>query len=327
MPASPFTVSTLGENAPLGPAVLCIGNFDGMHRGHQAVIEAARALGTAEGLPVRLLSFEPHPRTLFRPETPVFRLTPPEAKARIARALGLDGLVVAPFDRDFAAQSASEFAEAVLARGLGARRVVVGPDFRFGAGRGGDAALLAQEGARLGFAVTTVAPVAEGTEPVSSSRIRKALGRGDIATANALLGYRWFVEAEVIHGDKRGRLLGYPTANMRLAPETTLAHGIYAVWLDVDGTRHAGVASFGRRPTFDDGPPLLETFVFGFSGDLYGKAPRVTFAAYLRPEMKFDGVEPLIAQMDRDSAEAKAILAAARPLSTLDEALGEDARL
>jgi riboflavin kinase/FMN adenylyltransferase len=305
-------------------AVAAIGNFDGVHRGHQAVVDLALARGAALGAPVVAVTFEPHPRSVFRPDQPVFRLTPPLEKARLLQALGLDAVIVIPFTPEFSASSARAFVEDVLVGAMALKHAVVGYDFHFGAGRKGSPDFLRAEGARLGFGVDIIeAFVAEDGAPVSSSRIRDALARGDLAEASGLLGYRWFVEAEIIHGAKRGRQLGIPTANMALAPECALAHGVYAVTFHVEGTTHHGVANFGRRPQFDNGAPLLETYVFDFEGDLYGKLAEVTFISHLRPELKFSGVDALVAQMQADIAEARALLATLSPGTVLDRALDD----
>jgi riboflavin kinase/FMN adenylyltransferase len=313
----PFALAALPP--ALRGGVIAIGNFDGMHRGHQQVLADARRTAEALGRPALMLTFEPHPRRLFQPDRPLFRLSTPETKARIAAALGLDGVVVAPFDRAFASLSADEFVSEVLVGRLGAGAVIVGYDFAYGQRRGGTVETLRAAGRAHGFDVHVQAAFSdEGGGTVGSSRIRELLKAGDVAEAAGLLGYRWFFTAEVVHGDKRGRTIGYPTANMRIDPESAPAEGIYAVILEIDGARHDGVASYGRRPTFDDGAPVFESFVFDFSGDLYGKSIRVTPVAYLRPELKFDGVEALVAQMDRDSAEARALLSGLTPVSPLD---------
>ncbi len=315
-----------GRASALAGAVVAVGNFDGMHRGHQAVMDVALARGEALGKPVVMLTFEPHPRTVFHPERPVFRLTPPDAKARLAEAMGLDAVISQPFDRAFSQQSADAFVDRMLVDGFGLSHVVVGFDFHFGKDRVGTPGFLAEAGARRGFGVTIVdAATDESGETISSSRIRDALARGDLGLAQGLLGYRWFVEAEVIHGDKRGRTLGYPTANVRLPIDCRLRHGIYAVQIDVDGQRHLGVASYGRRPTFDDGAPLFETYVFDYSGDLYGKRLRLTLVSYLRAEMKFNSAADLVAQMDHDAAEARAVLTSLDPGTVIDRALAPDA--
>ena len=315
------SLSGIPETARSG--VVAIGNFDGVHRGHQAVLDTALEIGRTEGLPVLAMTFEPHPRTVFRPEAPVFRLTPPAVKARIIRAIGFDGLVIVPFDHVFAAIPAETFIEEALLGTLSMRHVVTGYDFHFGKARQGSPSFLAARGAELGFGVTVVEAFAdEGGEPVSSSRIRAALEVGDITAANALLGYRWFVSGTVVHGDRRGRELGYPTANIPLAANCRLHHGIYAVTLRFEGEVHEGVASYGRRPTFDNGPPLLEVHLFDFSRDLYGGTVEVAFFGYIRSERKFDSIEALVSRMDRDCEEARAMLASARPLSPLDLGLG-----
>lgn len=324
MPA--FLTLTSPADLPLhlGGAVAAIGNFDGVHRGHQAVLARAVDRAGEAGRPVVAITFEPHPRTLFRPDEPVFRITPAPAKARLMRALGADALLVLPFDRAFASQSAETFVADSLVAGLNIRHAVVGWDFHFGAGRQGNPAYLTAAGDRHGFGVDCIdAFTAEDGAVVSSSRIRDALARGDLGEANALLGYRWFVTAEVIHGAKRGRQLGMPTANMALPADCRLAHGVYAVTFRVDGVTHAGVANFGSRPQFDDGAPLLETHVLDFAGDLYGKTAAVTFVSYLRPELRFTGVDALVAQMNADVAEARALLAALPPGTALDRALDD----
>ncbi|AXS42445.1 bifunctional riboflavin kinase/FAD synthetase [Breoghania sp. L-A4] len=303
-------------------AVVGIGNFDGVHRGHQAVLEVVRETAKTLSRPAIALTFEPHPRTVFRPDAPVFRLTPEHAKAVLIEKEGLDGILTLPFDRAFAGRTAEDFVDTILVGRLGIAHAVTGYDFHFGKARAGTPDFLREAGEERGFGVSIVGRLGdEGDETISSSRIRQALADGEIVLANALLGYRWFVESEVIDGEKRGRELGYPTANMKLAPETRLAAGIYAVRVNIDGVLHAGVASYGRRPMFDNGAPLLEVHVFDFSGDLYGKRLGVTFVSYLRGEETFDSLDALIAQMDRDSEEARAALASIRPLSPLDQAL------
>ena len=310
--------------ARLTGAHVAIGNFDGVHRGHQAVLAAALDRARAENRPALALTFEPHPRSFFAPDKPVFRLTPPEVKARLAAALGLDGLVVATFDRALASLPAEAFVAEILVGRLGITGATIGWDFHFGRGREGTPAFLDAAGRRHGFSVDVVEPFAcEGGEPVSSSRIRSALEAGDLAEAAGLLGYRWFVEGTIVGGDRRGRDLGFPTANMHLAPDCALRHGVYAVTIAIDGVRRDGVANWGRRPQFDDGAPVLETHVFDFSGDLYGHTAEVTFVSYLRPEAKFESVAALIAQMHLDCAEARAVLTTVGPGTALDRALTE----
>ena len=310
--------------ARLRGGVVAIGNFDGIHRGHQAVLERALEEARQRDVPALVLTFEPHPRKVFRPDIPLFVLTPPHVKARLIEALGFDGVVERPFTRAFSSQSAEDFVTAILQDQLGISHVVTGFDFHFGKNRQGGPAFLMESGERHGFGVTLVDAFRdEGTEIISSSRIRELLSEGEAAEAAGLLGYRYTVEAEVVGGAQLGRTLGFPTANMRLSSETALKQGIYAVrFRRADGTLHDGVASFGRRPTVGDNlAPLLETFVFDFSGDLYGEIASVSFFGYLRGEVKFEGLDPLVAQMKLDEAEARALLSGVRPLSELDQAI------
>jgi len=310
--------------AELKGGIVAIGNFDGLHRGHRAVLDAALGLGHGTHHPVFAMSFEPHPRTVFNPARPVFRLTPLTQKLDMLRAYGLDGALILPFTRDFAGIEANAFVEDILIDTLGISHAVTGYDFHFGRARQGTPDYLRTAGAEHGFGVTIVQREEdEGAEVISSSRIRDCLARGDIAQANGLLGYRWFFEATVQHGDKRGRDLGYPTANLNLGEGCPLKHGIYAVKVKIGDDWHDGVASHGRRPTFDNGAALFEVHLFDYSGDLYGKKMKVHLISYLRGEEKFDSVEALIVQMDRDSAEARAALASLRPLSEIDQKLLE----
>ncbi|MCX5497341.1 bifunctional riboflavin kinase/FAD synthetase [Kaistia dalseonensis] len=322
LPAAPLVPL---EDFPehLRGSVLAIGNFDGMHQGHHALFDAARAEAARRGAPALMLTFEPHPRAVLRPDLPLFRLTPLDTKARLAAAFGLDGVVVVAFNRAFAETSAADFVSRILVERLGIAAVVVGHDFQFGHDRLGTPNFLAREGSRCGFATDVIDAVtsADGA-PYSATSIRLALESGDVATANRELGYRWFVTGTVQHGDKRGRELGYPTANVRLPADCGLALGIYAVTLTrADGTTLPAVASYGKRPTFDNGAVLLEVHVFDFASDLYGEEVAVTFHAFLRGEERFTSIEALIAQMDRDSIAARAILAAAGPGSAVDRAL------
>jgi riboflavin kinase / FMN adenylyltransferase len=310
--ARPFTICRPDEPVPprLAGAVAALGNFDGVHRGHRVLTEAVRE--AAGGAPAIVLTFEPHPRAFFAPDQPMFRLTGPEAKEIVFRRLGLDGLVVRRFDAALAGTGARAFVHDLLKRDLGLSGVVIGHDFHFGRGREGTPAILADLCREAGLACRIVPPVAldAEAEPISSSGIRRALEAGDLARANALLGYRWFVLGAVRHGDKRGRVLGYPTANVAL-PDCGLAHGIYAVRARLaDGGLRDGVASYGRRPTFDDGAPLLEVNLFDFAGDLYGQEIAVEFVAWIRGEARFDSAAALVVQMDRDAAEARRLLAA-----------------
>ncbi|KQT54832.1 hypothetical protein ASG43_04595 [Aureimonas sp. Leaf454] len=309
--------------ADLSGGVVAIGNFDGVHRGHQSVLATAHAIAASLSRPLLCLTFEPHPRTVFAPHRPVPRLTPAPMKARILDALGFAAVVEHPFDRAFAALSAEDFVRRVLVEELKARHVVVGFDFQFGAERQGTPLFLAEAAVRHGFGVTVVEAFAdEGGKAVSSSRIRAHLSAGEVAEAAAMLGYRWTLEAVVTGGQQLGRTLGYPTANMVLSDDGMLGHGIYAVnFRRADGTLHGGVASYGRRPTFDNGAAIFETFLFDFTGDLYGETCEVSLFSFLRGEEKFAGVEALVQQMDRDAEAARAVLAGAEPLSPLDRAV------
>ncbi|GAA0778849.1 bifunctional riboflavin kinase/FAD synthetase [Roseibium denhamense] len=316
-----FLIAETLETFPssLKGGVVAIGNFDGVHRGHRAVLDAALGLGHGTHHPVFAMTFEPHPRTVFNPSRPVFRLTPPVQKTDMLKACGLDGALVLPFNKDFAGMEADAFVQDILIGTLGISHAVTGYDFHFGRARQGTPDYLRAAGASNGFGVTIVQRAEdEGAEVISSTRIRDSLGAGDIAQANALLGYRWFFDAKVQHGDKRGRDLGYPTANLPMAPDSPLLHGIYAVKVKTEDGWHDGVASYGRRPTFDNGAVLFEVHLFDYSGDLYGQTLRVHLISYLRGEAKFESAEALVAQMDLDSAEAKAAIASITPLSGLD---------
>jgi riboflavin kinase / FMN adenylyltransferase len=309
-PAHPFAV-VRGEGSAdhaLDGAVVAIGNFDGVHRGHRAVIAAAQARARALGRPAAALTFEPHPRSFFRPDEPLFRLTDERAKLRLLAGAGLDGAIVLPFDAALAGLSAPDFVARILVGRFAVAGVAIGFDFHFGLNRAGSPDYLAAQGAKLGFAVDTVPRFEDNGRPVRSGPIRAALAAGRISEANELLGYPWFVSGTVVHGDKRGRELGYPTANLRLDPGCALAHGIYAVRVGVGKRRYDGVASFGRRPMFDQGTVLLEAFLFDFSGDLYGEVIDVAFVDWIRPELKLDSVAELVRRMDEDSRLARAAL-------------------
>jgi len=312
-PREPFVV-VRGE-APadhaLDGAVVAIGNFDGVHRGHRAVIAAVLARAKALVRAAAAFTFEPHPRSFFRPDEPLFRLTDERAKLQLLAATGLGGAIVLRFDAALAGLSAQDFVERILVARFAVAGVAIGPDFHFGLNRAGSPDYLAAQGAKLGFAVDVVPRFEDAGRPVRSGPIRAALAAGRVAEANELLGYPWFVSAEVVHGDKRGRDFGYPTANLRLDPACGLKHGIYAVRAGVGGHRYDGVASFGRRPMFDQGTVLLEVFLFDFSGDLYGEMIDVAFIDWIRPELKFDSVEDLVRRMNEDARLARAALATA----------------
>jgi riboflavin kinase / FMN adenylyltransferase len=292
-------------------AVVAMGNFDGVHLGHRAVIAAALKMGRTHNRPALALTFEPHPRRFFSPNTPQFRLTDEAAKLRLLAGTGLDGAVIMTFDKQRAGTTAQDFIHHELIGRLGISGIAVGYDFHFGKGRVGSPSLLINEAPGLGIDVDVQPHVDIDERPVSSSAIRMALAEGQIADATAMLGGPWFVTGDVIHGEKRGRELGYPTANIRLDGNCGLKHGIYAVRVGRQEKRLDGVASFGRRPTFDNGAPLLEIFLFDFKGDLYGGSLDVAFIDFIREELKFSSVEALVRQMDDDSARARAALAAA----------------
>ena len=287
---------------------VAMGNFDGVHRGHQSVIALARGHG-----PLGVVTFEPHPRQFFAPAAPAFRLMNPEARASRLAKLGVQHLFELPFDATLASLTPEAFARDVLAGGLGVAHVVVGEDFRFGKGRAGSAADLAALGQQYGFAVTVAPLMKEAGEEISSTAIRRALTEGRPRDAAAMLGHWHRIEGMVIHGEKRGRDLGFPTANMSVDGLHLPRLGVYAVKVDVLTGPYTGsfigAASLGVRPMFGENRPNLETFLFDFSGDLYDQHLSVAFIDYLRPEMKFDGLPGLIAQMQADCARAREILA------------------
>jgi riboflavin kinase/FMN adenylyltransferase len=308
-----FTIirdTTPAADIPPG-TVVAMGNFDGVHLGHRAVIDAALRMGQAHDRPAFAVTFEPHPRSFFSPNSPQFRLTDEAGKLRLLAGTGLAGAVVMTFDKSRAGTTAQDFIHHDLIQRLGISGIAVGYDFHFGKGRVGSPGLLVSEAPRLGIEVDVQAHVDIDERPVSSSAIRMALAEGQIADATAMLGGPWFVTGEVIHGEKRGRELGYPTANIRLDGNCGLRHGIYAVRVGRGDQRLDGVASFGRRPTFDNGAPLLEIFLFDFKGDLYGESLDIAFIDFIREELKFSSVEALVRQMDDDSARARAALSAA----------------
>ena len=294
-------------------AVYAIGNFDGLHLGHQAVIERAIVLAKERTAPSALLTFEPHPADHFAERPVAFRLTPPQSKAAICARLGLSGVVFVSFNAQLAAMSAEEFVRTILVERLGAGGVVAGWDFHFGKARSGTPAFLVEVGRRYGFAVDIVAKVEDGAgesaRVVSSTAIRRALERGDVAAAARGLGRFYGVSGRVIPGQRLGRTLGFPTANLALAPTNRLAHGVYAVRALVDGKAYPAVASFGVRPTVDNGPPLLEVHLLDVDADLYGREMTVEFVERIREERKFDSLDLLIAEMKRDKQRARAILA------------------
>ena len=296
-------------------AVVAIGNFDGVHLGHQAVIAAAREAARAIAAPFAVLTFEPHPRSVFQPGAPPFRLTPFRAKSRALESLGVDLLFTLHFDLDFAKKSAEDFVIEILVQGLGVRRVAIGYDFVFGNKRRGTAALLEAEGAKHGFSVSVIAPAAgPGGIVYSSTQIRELLVAGQPRAAASLLGRPWEIEGRVEVGDRLGRTIGFPTANILLTDYLRPAAGVYAVRAGIEengATRwHNGAANLGWRPTVGGNDLRLETHVFDFDGDLYGKHLRVALIERLRPEQRFAGLDALKAQIARDCAAARDILAA-----------------
>ena len=290
--------------------IVALGNFDGFHEGHQAVVARAAARARAERRPVLAATFDPHPVRYFKPGAPPFRLTTLDQRERLFAAAGADAMLVFRFDANLASLSAEAFVAERLVVLVGAGGVVTGEDITFGKGRGGDVDVLKRLGAEHGFSVDAVPPVTRDGEPVSSSRIRDALQAGDCETAARLLTRPFAIEGVVEHGDKRGRTIGYPTANLSLGAYLRPRFGIYAVRGRLaDGTVLAGAANLGIRPTFEPPKELLEPHFFDFSGDLYGQTVEVELVSFLRPETKFGSIEALKAQMERDCAEARRRLA------------------
>ena len=317
-PGSPdfeLVVDPAHPPACLRRAVYAIGNFDGVHLGHRAVIARTRALAAERGAPSAALTFEPHPADYFAGRPVVFRLTPFAEKARALRDLGLDGAVALSFDAALAGLPAEVFVEQILVRALDIGAAVIGADFHFGKARSGTPAYLQAAGERFGFAVEILPKVGEAGagegEAISSSMIRRLLESGDIEAAARRLGRPYAVSGTVISGQQLGRTLDMPTANLALAPTNRLAHGVYAVRARLGERRLEGVASFGVRPTVDNGPPLLETYIFDFAEDIYGRELEIEFVGRIRPELKFDSLDALKAEMQRDMERARAILAQA----------------
>jgi len=298
-----------GMPAHLRGAVIALGNFDGFHLGHQAVVARTIEKARAEGRPAIVATFDPHPVRLFHPEAVPFRLTTLDQRERLFAQAGADAMLVFNFTRELAAKTAEEFV-AMLAQDLGAAGVVTGEDFTFGRGRSGSIESLRAYGATLGLSAETVAPVLdEHGEIVSSSRIREALMAGDCATAARLLTRPYAIAGEVIHGDKRGRTIGFPTANMNIGKYLRPTYGIYAVRVRLpDGRVLDGAANLGIRPTFDPPKELLETYIFDFAESLYGQTIEIELIEKLRDEQKFDSLDGLIEQMDADVAKARTIL-------------------
>jgi len=304
----------LGEATPPGwrePAVT-IGNFDGVHRGHQALVRATVASARAHSGTALVLTFDPHPARVLAPSRAPANLTTPAQKAELLAALGTDGVVTLPFDAGVAALAPEVFVARVLVETLGARHVVVGEGFRFGRGQSGDAATLGRLGSERGFTVEAMAAVLHGGEPVSSSRVREALAAGDVVLARELLGRDYFVDATVVPGDGRGRTIGIPTANLECDNEIVPARGVYAGRVRTSGGAwHPAVANRGLRPTFGGSTETVEAHLLDFGGDLYGSRVRLAFVHRLREERRFAGPEPLLAQIRDDVARARALLSTA----------------
>lgn len=294
-------------------AAIAIGNFDGVHRGHRAVIASAQAEAQRLGCPSGVLTFEPHPREVFGRAVVPFRLTPFRTKMIRLAELGVDLAYVLRFQRALYGLSAEAFVERVLVQGLGVSHVAVGDNFFFGAKRGGDPALLKALGRRFGFGVTVIERLAQGGEALSSTRLRELLHAGDMAGAAAILGRPWEIEGKVLHGAKRGRELGMPTANLDLGCSLRPAYGVYAVEVAIEGEDplrwRPGVANLGISPMFAYDRPLLEAYLFDFAGDLYGRNLRVALVRRLRGEMVFDGLPALMEQMQADGVAAREVLA------------------
>ncbi|MDR7061272.1 MAG: bifunctional riboflavin kinase/FAD synthetase [Sphingopyxis sp.] len=297
-------------DAPLRDGVIALGNFDGFHAGHQAVVGRAVRHAQDEGRPAIVATFDPHPVRFFKPDVPPFRLTTLDQRQELFAAAGADAMLVLPFDATLAATTAEDFITELLLDRYGAAGVVTGADFVFGKGRGGNVVTLADHARRLGFFTEMVAPVDDAEEVVSSSRIREALQAGDCAAATRLLTRPFTVRNVVQHGDKNGRLLGFPTANLEMGQYLRPRYGIYAVTGKLpDGRILKGAANLGIRPSFDPPKELLEPHFFDFAEDLYGQEIDVAFHAFIRPEAKFDSMDTLMAQIAADCDEAKRLLA------------------
>ncbi|MEL6506695.1 MAG: bifunctional riboflavin kinase/FAD synthetase [Pseudomonadota bacterium] len=300
---------------PLSDKSVCaaIGNFDGVHRGHQYLINQAREFANIHNLSVGVVLFEPHPRRFFQPNTPAFLLTDPAQRDHLLRANGVDVIHALTFSSALATLTAEKFVYDILLGQLALKGIVVGDEFRFGKDRLGDAEMLTRLAAAKDVPVKTITPLAPGSasagppEKIGSSGVRVALEAGDIATANAMLGHVWTVRGTIIEGQKLGRTLGFPTANLKLGEVIAPRHGVYAVKITVNGTIWPGIANFGRKPTVGDHTPLLEVHLFDFAGDLYGQTIDVAFHGFLRAEEKFDGLDALKAQISRDCERAQAL--------------------
>jgi riboflavin kinase/FMN adenylyltransferase len=304
------------ENLPRGVtgSVVAWGNFDGFHKGHQAVVRCAAGIADDLGVPLAVMTTEPHPSQFFRPDTPSFRLMSLRSKAQAIEAFGADVLFVLAFDAALAGTPAEEFVREVLVKRLKARHVVTGYDQRFGKDRGGDAALLRRMGETMGFGVTVVEPLEIGGQVYSSSRVREHLRDGEPARAAELMGHWWRIEGRIEQGDQRGRTIGFPTANVSWGDYLEPRLGVYAVRMHVEDGPHRGsydgVANLGRRPTFGKTAISFEVHLFDFQGDLYGAHAGVDMIGFIRPERKFDGLDALKAQIAADAQAARTLLAA-----------------
>ena len=293
---------------PAGPLHLALGVFDGVHLGHQALVRRLVGGARAAGATALAATFDPLPGRVLAQEPPQSTLADAPERAGLLLHAGADGVVIFTFDKAFSEQSADTFIRRLTAAG-DVQRIVVGPDFQFGHGRDGAVGTLHTLGAELGFAVTAVEPIAIGGAVVSSTRIRAALRAGDLATAEALLGRPYAIRGTVVHGEQRGRTLGFPTINVAPPPEMLLPlDGIYATWVTVDGQRHRGATSLGIRPTFGGGPRKLEAFLLDFNGDIYGHEASVAFVARLRDEEKYDSAEALSRQIALDVEQTRLAL-------------------
>jgi riboflavin kinase/FMN adenylyltransferase len=308
---------TLAGGIPesLRGAIVALGNFDGFHLGHQAVVGRAIQRGFHERRPVIVATFDPHPVRYFKPDVPPFRLTTLDQREALFAHAGADAMLVFEFGEELRSTTAEEFVTGLLADRIGAAGVVTGDDFTFGKMRGGNVELLRTLGAEHGIIAETVAPVLLDGTRISSGRVREALIAGDTAVATHLMSRDFAIEGVVEHGDKRGRELGYPTANLALGDYQRPRYGIYAVRATLDangsngGSEHPGVASLGIRPTFDPPTELLETHLFDFEGDLYGRKIEVALHAFIREEKKFESMDALVDEMRRDEAQARKLLA------------------
>lgn len=287
-----------------------MGNFDGVHRGHQTLIAEAKTIADREGKRLSAVVFEPHPRRFFKPDEAPFLLTPLNAKAALLERFGVETVFALPFGPDLREQSPETFVRKILHQVLGLSGVATGQDFQFGAGRSGSSETLAKTAEGFGMAYHAIAPIGDSDEKFSSSQARQALRAGDVARANEVLGYPWFVDGQIGEGRRLARTLGFPTANVTLGDVLRPLYGVYAVQVDVEGQAYGGVANIGVRPTVDGKEERLEVHLFDFDGDLYGKAMRTSFIGFIREERAMDGLDALKAQIAKDSEEARKLLRA-----------------